>query len=50
MLWDDEAKELIDTLITALPSRAQRFSFYRPRTHFFTTLLTSLSLNTGLRE
>lgn len=27
--WDDEAKELIDKLITAMLSRAQKFGFYR---------------------
>lgn len=47
-LWDDEAKDHIDTLITAALSRAQRFSFYRLCTHFFTTLLIGLSLNTSL--
>lgn len=48
--WDDKAKELIDTLITATLSRAQRFSFYRLYTHFFTTLLIGLSLNMSLWE
>ncbi len=48
--WDDKAKELINTLITAALSRAQRFSFYRLYTHFFTTLLIVLSLNMSLWE